>query len=208
MAVRMIKDGSVLTVADASDTGYKATEPRGLVLAGSDLIVADVFYPFPVTISVKPISFSDVKAEDADVIAKAVSRRLINGFADGTFKPDAPVTRAQFVTMLSRAQLYIDGQSVINGDAVFSDVPDGAWFARAINWAAAEQLMLGRVREGVRIADPSSILKASEVDHFMSRWYSKLELGYEPKAGDAPAAQVSRLQAVTAIVEMLEKAGY
>jgi sugar lactone lactonase YvrE len=209
LAVRQIKDGRVTTLADSGDVGYKASYPRGLALSGTDLIVADVFFPYPVAISTLPITFSDVAADspDAEAVSKAVNYRLINGFEDGSFRPDAYVTRAQFVTMLSRAQLFMDGQAVIDGDAVFTDVPEGSWFEKPVNWAAAEGYMLGRVKEGKRIADPKSVLKASEIDHFLERFAAALGVSYEPIAED-PHSPVSRLTAASGLVSLLEKAGY
>lgn len=211
MSIRRIKDGSVITLADSTDAGlnYKASFPRGLALSGSTLYTADLFYPYPVAISVSPISFSDVASDDpnAAAIAKAVEYRLINGFGDCSFKPDAPVTRAQFVAMLSRAQLFMEGQTVIDGDDVFTDVEAGRWYEKPINWAAAAGYMYGRVREGKRIADPNSVLKASEIDHFLERMSAALGIAYDPIAED-PHAQVSRAQAAAGLVKLIEKAGF
>ncbi|RIX52168.1 hypothetical protein D3P08_14455 [Paenibacillus nanensis] len=51
-------------------------------------------------------SFADaghIPAWAADAIAKAVELGIISGYDDGTFRPDAPVTRAEMVTMAARA---------------------------------------------------------------------------------------------------------
>jgi hypothetical protein len=50
---------------------------------------------------------------------------VLQGFPNGTFQPDASVTRAQFVTMLVRTL----GLPVGAGTTGFSDVPADAWFA-------------------------------------------------------------------------------
>jgi hypothetical protein len=49
-------------------------------------------------------SFSDVAADHwaARFIAAAQSNGWIQGFGDGTFRPDEPITRAQVVTMINR----------------------------------------------------------------------------------------------------------
>ena len=209
MAIRQIKDGVVTTLSDADNVNYRISDPRGLALSGSTLYVADVFYPYPVGLVTTARTFTDVKSEDAPAVSKAVNYGLINGFADGSFKPDASVTRAQFVTMLSRAQTCIDGQTVIDGDSVYADITGTEWHAKAINWATAAGYMYGRVNaEGKRIADPNSVLKASEIDHFMTRFTDALGVEYEKIAGDAPAAPVSRLTAAKLLSEALEKAGY
>src|SRR4028119_1064845 len=50
-------------------------------------------------------AFSDVSSSywARDFIGELSRRDIIAGFPDGTFKPDAPVTRAQFAAMLRKA---------------------------------------------------------------------------------------------------------
>jgi hypothetical protein len=51
-----------------------------------------------------PDVFKDVSAHWAKTqIEEAVAKGYVAGYPNGTFKPDAPVTRAQFITMLVRA---------------------------------------------------------------------------------------------------------
>ncbi|MBS7366027.1 MAG: S-layer homology domain-containing protein, partial [Oscillospiraceae bacterium] len=48
-------------------------------------------------------NFSDIDNSGyREGIELAAAKGIINGYADGTFKPDAQVTRAQFITMLYR----------------------------------------------------------------------------------------------------------
>lgn len=69
--------------------------------------------------------------EGADYIARASELGLIFGYEDGTFKPDRPVSRAQFVTILWR----MAGQPQAAGTAAFADVPETAYYANAVSWA-------------------------------------------------------------------------
>lgn len=50
-------------------------------------------------------SFTDVAASDwhAGWIAAAAAEGVVNGYADGTFKPDAPITRLEMAAMLCKA---------------------------------------------------------------------------------------------------------
>jgi hypothetical protein len=66
--------------------------------------------------------FSDVPktAAIAPYIAAMSSRGIIGGFSDNTFKPDAPVTRAQFASMVTRA---FEKPKVL-GKVAFTDVKD------------------------------------------------------------------------------------
>ena len=61
------------------------------------------------------ISFSDVKwsTNFRDSIMKAASNGLINGYPDGTYKPNNPITRAEMAVILGR---YISGNVYTLGD--------------------------------------------------------------------------------------------
>lgn len=65
----------------------------------------------------------------ASFINELVVRGVIAGFPDGSFKPDAPVTRAQFAAMVQKALSKTKGRDVI----AFVDVPSNYWALTAIN---------------------------------------------------------------------------
>lgn len=70
-------------------------------------------------------SFSDV-AEDAwyaDAVNMLASLDMIAGYEDGTFRPDAPITRAEFTAIAMR---FADATP--EGENIFSDVHAGDWF--------------------------------------------------------------------------------
>ncbi|MNB75455.1 Cellulosome-anchoring protein precursor [compost metagenome] len=70
-------------------------------------------------------AFSDTASHwGGSMIAAAVKLRIVDGYKDGTFRPDAPVTRAEFAAMIARAF----GLTESAGSAKFPD-------ARS-NWAA------------------------------------------------------------------------
>lgn len=58
---------------------------------------------------------------------------ILTGYEDGTFKPDAPVTRAEFATIAAR---FSDGE--LKDFASFPDVPEDHWASKYI--AKAEKL--------------------------------------------------------------------
>jgi hypothetical protein len=78
-------------------------------------------------------SFQDVPSDywAADFIQALVSRGIISGFPNGTFKPDAPVTRAQFAAMVNNA---FEQEAIRTGDE-FRDVPSNYWATPAIQSA-------------------------------------------------------------------------
>ena len=61
----------------------------------------------------------------------------MTGYPDGTFRPDAPITRAEFATIACRFE------ELTAGKATFSDVPDSYWGAKYINFAAARGWVTG-----------------------------------------------------------------
>ena len=62
---------------------------------------------------------------------------VITGYSDGSFRPDAPVTRAEFAAIASRFEKLTEGSKS------FADVPDTYWAARYINFAATRGWVTG-----------------------------------------------------------------
>ena len=84
--------------------------------------------------------FSDVRGHAAESEIRALAdRSVIAGFPDGTFQPDAPVTRAQLASILQRAFLADRAP----GTARFSDVASTHWAARSIAIVADAGFMRG-----------------------------------------------------------------
>lgn len=84
--------------------------------------------------------FSDVS--DAHWANKAISTLsnagVINGFQDGTFRPDAYITRAQFTVMTARFEDVIPGL-----ENVFTDVAEDHWARDQIAYAAHQGWITG-----------------------------------------------------------------
>lgn len=80
-------------------------------------------------------SFSDVKAGAwyANYIGYMEDYNIINGYEDGTFRPDAAITRAEFAAMASR----FDKLESTDKNA-FSDVGSSHWAIESINSAYAK----------------------------------------------------------------------
>jgi S-layer family protein len=82
--------------------------------------------------------FSDVDGDhkNADEIANMAALGLIDGYPDRTFRPDAPVNRAEIAKMIVNANQIILGSEEMDMDNTdcFSDVSD-EWFAPYICYA-------------------------------------------------------------------------
>jgi S-layer homology domain len=86
-------------------------------------------------------SFTDVSSGywANGFIQELANRQIITGFPDGSFKPDEPVTRAQFAAMLKTAFNRSNVRNSIN----FKDVPADYWASTAIRDAYSKGFMSG-----------------------------------------------------------------
>ncbi|MBD2164061.1 S-layer homology domain-containing protein [Calothrix membranacea FACHB-236] len=78
-------------------------------------------------------TFSDVNSNywAAQFIQQLSQRGVIAGFPDGSFRPEEPVTRAQFAAMVNKAFQKSPQRQAIN----FTDVPSNYWASSAIQQA-------------------------------------------------------------------------
>ena len=86
-------------------------------------------------------TFTDVSSEHwaHDYIEVLADLDIIKGFPDGTFRPGAQITRAQFAAILRQAFLATEPVSAVK----FSDVPQNYWGFAAINKARAAGFLSG-----------------------------------------------------------------
>ena len=68
---------------------------------------------------------------------------ILSGYPDGTFRPDAPVSRAQFAVLLHRVQFAAPAGRYGDAAEGFSDVPAGHWAAEYMDSAAVLGWMNG-----------------------------------------------------------------
>ena len=96
------------------------------------------------------VSFSDVPASHPyyDAIAKAVGLGWVNGYEDGTFKPDGSITRAEAAKVVNRALSRTPDKDWIDAnvkDSLYSDLAKDHW--------AYYELMEASVAHDVSIKD-------------------------------------------------------
>ncbi len=92
-------------------------------------------------LSLAQTAFSDVSSDywAAQFIQQLSQRGVIAGFPDGTFRPEEPVTRAQFAAMIDKAFQKAQQRQAIN----FTDVPSNYWASSAIQEAYAISFLSG-----------------------------------------------------------------
>lgn len=80
-----------------------------------------------ILVAAAPVAFAAANFKDINsshwaynAVSRLVDEGTINGFPDGTFRPDATVSRAEFVKMIGKT-------STVTKD-VYSDVKSGDWF--------------------------------------------------------------------------------
>ena len=85
-------------------------------------------------------TFKDVKAKDwyADPVAYASYRGIVSGYPDGTFKPNAPISRAEFASIAARFADLTKTEPLS-----FSDVAKGNWAYNSIAKASSQGWLSG-----------------------------------------------------------------
>jgi hypothetical protein len=79
------------------------------------------------------LEFFDTQGHWAQTFIESLAvREIIRGFPDGTFRPEAPVTRAEFAAMIRKA---FPEYGVIRNGVEFADVPVMHWAYNAIQEA-------------------------------------------------------------------------
>ncbi len=69
----------------------------------------------------------------------AVANGLMEGIGNGKFDPNGTMTRAMLVTVLYR----MAGSPEVDGPSTFLDVPADSWYADAVAWAQANDIVQG-----------------------------------------------------------------
>ena len=117
--------------------------------------------------------FSDVQADAwyAEAVGWAASNKVVTGYADGTFRPNAAVTREQAAAILYRyAQSKGIDVSVGENTNILSyvDVQQASEYAiPALQWAVGAGVLNGK--NGGRLA-PAGTATRAEIAAIMQRW--------------------------------------
>ncbi|MBD2246158.1 DUF1565 domain-containing protein [Nostoc sp. FACHB-888] len=124
-----------------------ATKTSQILAVGNDIDQKKIFGSVnfvAATVDVPPggpVAFKDVPANywAKAYIEALASQNIIAGFPDGSFKPNDPVTRAQFATIVTKALTPATKRAAIK----FKDVPSNFWANAAIQSAYQSEFVSG-----------------------------------------------------------------
>ena len=105
-------------------------------------------------------SFADISgtAWYSEAVSTLAAAGILAGYGDGSFRPEAPVSRAEFAAIMSRFATNMEG-----GSASFSDVPHGHWAAEAIALAEAMGWIGGYPDGSFRLSQSISRAEAAAI---------------------------------------------
>ena len=119
-------------------------------------------------------SFADVDGSQyyAKAVAWAKAAGVVNGYGDGTFKPESPITREEFAVMLSNYAKKVGNFEAADGSAL-AELPDASsvsdWAEEAVAWAVEN----GYMGKGGFVNAKSDIIRAEA---------AAMAVRYQPKA--------------------------
>lgn len=125
------KDGDKVSTTKGEDGKYTFKMPASAV-------TVEAVFAEEGTVSELP--FEDVKVEQwfYDAVKYVYDNELMNGISATEFNPNGLLTRGTIAQVL----FNLEGADA-DAAAVFDDVPADAWFADAVNWAAANNIVTG-----------------------------------------------------------------
>ncbi len=133
--------GQALTVTKNHDGTWSYEQPRGQVTIAVTFRLASDASDCPQDNSCPLAGYSDLQMHTwyHDCVHYCLENGLMVGTAQGVFSPDAALTRAQAVVILWRNE----GSPLVEQPLDFDDVADDDWYADAVRWAVATDVMSG-----------------------------------------------------------------
>ena len=110
---------------------------------------------------------SDIRTGDwyANTVGYAVQRGIVSGYPDGSFKPNKPITRAEFAAIASRFDALAQGNAI-----AFSDLAPSHWGYNAIRSAATKGWISGYPDNTFR---PEQAITRAEVTAITNRMLNR-----------------------------------
>ncbi|MBQ4516559.1 MAG: S-layer homology domain-containing protein [Clostridia bacterium] len=147
-------------------------------------------------VTVKPSSdsaaptavFKDINTHWAKSYVESMHKKgIINGFTDGTFKPDLNVTRAEFAKMIAQI-LALD----TTGDSDFSDIADNSWYNGYVAAVAKAGIVMGtdgKFMPDKNITRQDAAVMLARVLEYKGKTYNSESFGFGDEAKIAEYAK-------------------
>ena len=123
------------------------------------------------------IKFSDVNGWEKEYVYYLAERKILNGKADGQFKPADNITRAEFVKILAA----VSGQDVSKSTGTsFSDVNAASWYAPYVEWAYKNGIVKGsngNFKPSANITRQDMAVMIENFSKYMSKTVPSMEAG-------------------------------
>lgn len=117
----------VTGVAVGKDGKLRPLPSRIFTVNGKEVLLLQTSYPASFTAVTNKARFTDTASSWASgPIQSLGDRMIVSGYPDGRFRPEAQVTRAELVSILSKA-LGSNAEAVISAN--YTDVAGKAWYA-------------------------------------------------------------------------------
>lgn len=216
-AIRRLMDGRVSTMAVTAEDDLYLASPQGILVSGRNILVSDSLTGAILEFDTRIHEFQDVSAADwfAPYVREALIRGIISG-EDNSFRPNDPVTRADFAEMLANLQRCLDGSTIINGESKFTDITDETPNAAFARWSG-DLGIIGKdtgefagdepIRQQEMVEMLYRFVTASEMDNVPAGGLDSFS-GSFPDGTPAPSGTAARAQAVKLIVCFMDMYGF
>lgn len=106
--------------------------------------------------------FSDIKDEDVNRVVEVLTALgFVNGYEDGTFRPENSISRVEFITILIRTLGMTEEEAAVSGYN-FYDAAPGTWAYNVMSFAVKNEMLTvykdNTVRPNDRITYPEAIV--------------------------------------------------
>ncbi len=110
-------------------------------------------------------TFSDVPTYHlyGESIGYVSQEGIAKGYADGTFRPDDSVNRAEFTKLIIETFLKEKLHTTDTTELSFSDTPEGSWYMRYLRTAVASNLIQGYSDNSFKPANPVTFAEAAKI---------------------------------------------